>query len=69
MFLKIEIYHYHYVISGYHGYELSGFNMVDERKLCCRSRMNELSFVTVRRVYSVSTDTIMMWICEVQCTI
>jgi hypothetical protein len=40
---------------------MGSVNTLHERKLC--------SFVSVYRVYSVNTDDILMWICEMYYTI
>jgi hypothetical protein len=56
---------WNYVISGYHRNELSIVNTLHERKLCSRSRSSEQFFISLRCVYSVSTDHIFMWMCEV----
>jgi hypothetical protein len=61
-----EIYHCQYAILGYHSEEMSRVNMLHEPKLhvCGRSRTNRQYFVSVYRVYSVSIDNILLWVCE-----
>jgi hypothetical protein len=58
-----EIYHCHYPVSDYHSNELSNVKTLHERKLCSRSRTSEHFFVSVYHVYSVSIDSLLMWIC------
>jgi hypothetical protein len=50
---------------GYDNNELSSINTLDERKLCSRSRKSEQYFVSVYRVYFVSINNILMWMCDV----
>jgi hypothetical protein len=57
------------VISSYHSNELLSINTLDERNLCSRSQTIEQHFVSVYRVYSVSIDNILMWVCEVWYTL
>jgi hypothetical protein len=40
-------------------------NALHGPQLCSRWQMSKLSFVSVYHVYSVSTENIFMWICEV----
>jgi hypothetical protein len=56
--MTVRIYRCHYVISGYYSNEL-----FRKRQLCSRSRTKN-GIVSVYRVYSVSTDAVLMWIYE-----
>jgi hypothetical protein len=51
-------------ISGYRGNKLSSVNTLHEHKLCSRSLNSEQSFILVYCVYSLSNESILMWICE-----
>jgi hypothetical protein len=57
---KHDVYHCHYTSSGYYGKELPRVNKLYERNLCSRSRTNVQYFVSVCRVYFMSSDTILM---------
>jgi NADH:ubiquinone oxidoreductase subunit C len=52
-------------ILSYLSNKFSSINMFHECKLYMRSQMSDRSFVSVYHVYSVSTDNILMWVCEV----
>jgi hypothetical protein len=67
-FCKREIYYCEYEILDYHSNVLSSVNMLQERKLCSRRCTSEM-FLFVYRVYNVSIDNILIWICEVYYTI
>jgi heterodisulfide reductase subunit B len=54
-----------YTIPGYQSNELSSVIMFHKHKLCSKLQTSEDSFVSVCHVCSVSTDNILMWICEV----
>jgi hypothetical protein len=64
MCLKLNMKTHKYIYGNFN--ELSNVNTLRDCKLCSRSRTSKHSFVSVYRVYSVSTDTILMWIFEVQ---
>jgi hypothetical protein len=49
-FSKLEIYHCHYAITGYHGDKLWSVNTLHIRKLCSRPRNNEQSFASIKEV-------------------
>jgi hypothetical protein len=67
-YIQIAIYHCYNATSDRYSNELSIINTFHERELCSRSRMNEQSFVSVYRAYSVNTGNILMLICETQYT-
>jgi hypothetical protein len=50
---------------GSYSNEFSSAKTLDERELCTGSQMSEKSFDSVYRVYSVSTDNVLMRIREV----
>jgi hypothetical protein len=58
MIRKCEVHHFNYEVSGYHSNELSSVNTLHEPMLC-RSG-TRLQFVSMRSVYCVSIDNILM---------
>jgi hypothetical protein len=57
-FCQSKIYHCYLAISGHHSNDMSSVNTLHERKVCSipYNMQNELHFISVYRVYSVSTD-------------
>jgi hypothetical protein len=62
--IKPWVSHCQNTISGYHSNENLSVKIIHEHKFCSRSQRSEKYFASVYHVYSVSTDNILMWICE-----